>query len=96
MEISFQRSAWCWVRVVAVDGKGGVLETSTEVDAPDTEEVIEVETEAEKPLMPSRSALDLIAIAGFAFGMLEFWRRNDSKRIFSNLGYSKLPVGNEE
>ncbi|KAF7904701.1 hypothetical protein EAF00_002035 [Botryotinia globosa] len=57
--ILFQRKAWCWVRVIAIDGEGVKLETSEiwangtdckdTIDLPETEEIIEEEEEAAKP-----------------------------------------------
>ncbi|TGO22731.1 hypothetical protein BPAE_0157g00180 [Botrytis paeoniae] len=101
-KILFQRKAWCWVRVFAIDGEGVKLETSEiwatgtdckdTTDLPETEEIMEEEEEAVKPLIPSRFALEVIALAGFAFGMLELCRRKFWKRTLSSLGYRVLPV----
>ncbi|TGO88518.1 hypothetical protein BPOR_0158g00180 [Botrytis porri] len=101
-KILFQRKAWCWVRVAGVDGEGVKMETSEiwatgtdcedTIDLPETEETMEEEEEAAKPLMPSRFASEVIAIAGFVFGMLESCRRKFWKRTLSSLGYRVLSV----
>ncbi|KAF7893497.1 uncharacterized protein EAF02_001035 [Botrytis sinoallii] len=101
-KILFQRKAWCWVRVIAIDGEGVKLETSEiwatgtdckdTIDLPETEEIIEEEGEAAKPLIPSKFALKVIALAGFAFGMLELCRRKFWKRTLSSFGYRVLPI----
>ncbi|TGO40719.1 hypothetical protein BHYA_0033g00730 [Botrytis hyacinthi] len=100
--ILFQRKAWCWVRVIAIDSEDVKLETSeiwaTGTDCKDTinlsetEEIMEEEEEAAKPLIPSRFALEVIALAGFAFGMLELCRRKFWKRTLSSFGYKVLPI----
>ncbi|TEY45985.1 hypothetical protein BOTCAL_0324g00040 [Botryotinia calthae] len=105
-EILFQRKAWCWVRVVALDGEGVKLETSktwaTGTDCKDTidvlgtEEIMEEEEEAAKPMIPSRFALEVIALAGFSFGMLELCRRKFWKRTLSSLGYRVLHVQTQD
>lgn len=66
--------------------------TIQQSDLPETEEIMEEEEEATKPLIPSRFALEVIALAGFAFGMLELCRRKFWKRSLSSFGYKILPI----
>ncbi|KAB8300458.1 hypothetical protein EYC80_000629 [Monilinia laxa] len=105
-KILFHKRAWCWVRVVAVDGEGVRLrnsevwatETDCEdtIDQPDIGETIEEEPEDENLLMPSKFAFQLIVLAGFAIGVLELCRRQFLKRKFSGVGYRVLPFPNQD
>ncbi|RAL67368.1 hypothetical protein DID88_008123 [Monilinia fructigena] len=104
-KILFHKRAWCWVRVVAVDGEGVRLRNSEiwttgtdcedTIDPSDTGETIEEEPEDENLLLPSKFAFQLIVLAGFAIGGLELCRRQFLKRTFSGVAYRVLPLQNQ-